>query len=84
MRNKERLVCKGYAKVEGVDFDEIFSPVARLEAIRMSLAFSCYKNFIVYQMDDKSTFFNGDLEEEVYIEKPEDFSCQKNKILCAN
>ena len=49
-RNKARLVCKGYAQVEGVDFEETFALVARLEAIRMFLAFACYKNFEVYQM----------------------------------
>jgi hypothetical protein len=70
VRNKAILVCKGYAQVEGVDFEETFSPVARIEAIRMFLAFACYKKFKVYQMDVKSTFLNGDLEEEVYVEQP--------------
>jgi hypothetical protein len=74
VRNKSRLVCKGYAQVEGQDFDETFAPVARLEAIRMFLAYSCHKNFKVYQMDVKSAFLNGDLEEEVYMEQPEGFS----------
>jgi hypothetical protein len=64
------LVCKGYAQVEGHDFDETFAPVARLEYIRMFLAYACHKNFKVYQMDVKSTFLNGDLEEDVYVEKP--------------
>ena len=58
-RNKASLVCKGYAQVEGVDFEETFAPVAILEAIRMFLAFACYKDFKVYQMDVKSTFHNG-------------------------
>ena len=70
IRNKSILVCKGYAQVEGVDFEETFAPVARLEAIRMFLAFSSYRKFKVYQMDVKSAFLNGNLEEEVYIEKP--------------
>jgi hypothetical protein len=52
--NKSRLVCKGYAQLEGVDFEETFAPVARLEAIRMFLAFSIYKKFKIYQMDVKS------------------------------
>jgi hypothetical protein len=78
VRNKERLVCKGYAQVEGRDFDETFTPVARLEAIRMFLAYSCHKNFKVYQMDVKSAFLNGDLEEEVYMEQPEVFSLTDN------
>jgi hypothetical protein len=70
VRNKTRLDCKGYAQVEGQDFDETFAPVARLEAIRMFLAYACHKNFKVYQMDVKSTFLNGYLEEDVYVEKP--------------
>ena len=56
IRNKARLVCKGYAQVEGIYFEETFAPVARLEAIRMFLAFSCYKNFKAYQMDVKYVF----------------------------
>ena len=62
-RNKARLVCKGYTQVEGVDFEETFAPVARLEAIRMFLSFSCYTNFILYQMDVKPAFLNGEIEE---------------------
>ena len=58
-RNKAKLVCKGYAQVEVVDFEETFAPVARLEIIRMFLAFACYKNFKVYQMDVKYAFLNG-------------------------
>jgi hypothetical protein len=72
------LVCKGYAQVEGQDFDETFAPMARLESIRMFFAYSCHKNFKVYQMDVKSTFLNGDLEEEVYMEQPEGFSLKDN------
>jgi hypothetical protein len=72
------LVCKGYAQVEGQDFDENFTPVARLEAIRMFLAYSFQNNFKVYQMDVKSTFLNEDLEEEVYMEQPEGFSLTNN------
>jgi hypothetical protein len=59
--------------VEGIEFEETFSPVERLEAIRMFLAFACFRNFKIYQMDVKSTFLNGTLEEEVYIEKLEGF-----------
>ena len=69
MRNKEILVCKGYAQVEGIDFQEMYAPVARLEAIRMFLALSCHKKFKVYQMDVKSAFLNGKIQEEVYIEQ---------------
>jgi hypothetical protein len=60
-------------QVEGINFEETFSPVARLEAIRMFLAFACFRNFKIYQMDVKSTFLNGTLEEEVYVEKPKGF-----------
>jgi FtsZ-interacting cell division protein YlmF len=68
VRNKDRLVCKGYAQVEGQDFDETFAPVERLEAIRIFLAYAFHKKFKVYQMDVKSSFLNGDLEEYVYVE----------------
>ena len=73
IRNKEILVCKGYAQVEGIDFEETFFPVVRLEAIKMFLEFACFKNFKIYQMDVNSTLLNGNLEEEVYIEKPKGF-----------
>jgi hypothetical protein len=53
IKNKSRLVCKGYAQVEGIDFGETYAPVARLEAIIMFLAFACFKNFKIYQMDVK-------------------------------
>eukprot|EP00253_Pinus_taeda_P033453 PITA_33453 len=71
--NKARLVCKGYAQQEGIDFEENFAPVARLEAIRMFLALSSFQKFKLFQMDVKSIFLNGDLEEEVYIEQPDGF-----------
>ena len=70
IKNKDILFCKGYSQVEGIDFEETFSPVARLEAIKMFLAFACFRNFKIYQMDVKLTFLNGKLEEEVYVEKP--------------
>ena len=73
IRNKARLVCKGYTQVEGVDFEETFAPMARLEAIRMFLVFANHKKLKVYQMDVKSTFLNGHLEEEVYIEQLDGF-----------
>ena len=57
IRNKARLVAQGYNQQEGIDYEETFALVARLEAIRMLLAFACYKNFILYQMDVKSVFF---------------------------
>jgi len=81
IRNKARLVCKGYAQQEGIDFEEPFAPVAKLEAIRMFLAFSSFQQIKVYQMDVKSSFLNGDLEEEVYIEQPEGFIFGNDKNL---
>ena len=62
-RSKARLVCKGYAQIEGADFEKTFALVARMEAIRMILAYACSKRIKVYQMDVKSTFLNGELEE---------------------
>jgi hypothetical protein len=81
VRNKARLVCKGYAQIEGLDFDETFAPVARLEAIRIFLAYACHKRFKVYQMDVKSAYLNGDLNEEVYMEQPEGFKLSDNPNL---
>ncbi|GKC45321.1 retrovirus-related pol polyprotein from transposon TNT 1-94 [Tanacetum coccineum] len=65
IKNKARLVAQGYNQQEGIDYDETFAPVARLEAIRIFLAFATYMNFIVYQIDAKSAFLNGKLKEEV-------------------
>jgi len=77
IKNKARLVCKGYAQVEGIDFGETFSPVARIEAIIMFTTFTCIKNFKIYQMYVKLAFMNGTLEDEVYIEQPEGFRLTK-------
>ncbi|XP_065631665.1 uncharacterized protein LOC136068442 [Quercus suber] len=73
IRNKSRLVAQGYTQVEGVDFDETFAPVARLESIRILLAIASHLNFKLYQMDVKSAFLNGMLQEEVYVEQPRGF-----------
>ena len=73
VRNKARLVAKGYSQEEGIDFDETYAPVARLEAIRLLLAYACYKNFKLFQMDVKSAFLNGYIKEEVYVEQPPGF-----------
>jgi hypothetical protein len=78
--NKARLVCKGYAQVEDIDFEETFSPVSKMEAIILILAYACSKNIKVYHMDVKSTFLNGYLEEEVYIEQPKGFLLSKIEI----
>jgi hypothetical protein len=73
VRNKSRLVAQGYSQKEGIDYEETFAPVARLEAIRILLAFFVAKGFKLYQMDVKSAFLNGFLEEEVYVKQPPGF-----------
>ncbi|GJR97164.1 putative ribonuclease H-like domain-containing protein [Tanacetum coccineum] len=66
IKNKARLVAQGYTQEEGIDYDEVFAPVARIEAIRLFLAYASFKDFVVYQMDVKSAFLYGKIEEEVY------------------
>ncbi|WJX38809.1 hypothetical protein P8452_26432 [Trifolium repens] len=73
-RNKARLVAQGYTQVEGLDFEETFAPVARLESIRLLLGVACILKFKLYQMDVKSAFLNGYLHEEVYVEQPKGFT----------
>ena len=73
VRNKARLVAKGYSQQEGIDFTETYAPVARLEAIRILLAFATYNNIKLFQMDVKSAFLNGFIKEEVYVEQPPGF-----------
>nr|GEU78987.1 retrovirus-related Pol polyprotein from transposon TNT 1-94 [Tanacetum cinerariifolium] len=73
IRNKSHLVAKGYAQKEGVDFEESFAPVARLEAVRLFIAFAAYKSFTVYQIDVKIAFLYGPLKEEVYVNQPDGF-----------
>nr|GEW68897.1 retrovirus-related Pol polyprotein from transposon TNT 1-94 [Tanacetum cinerariifolium] len=73
IKNKARLVAQGYSQEEGIDYDEIFALVARMEAIRIFLGFALYMNFKVYQMDVKSAFLNGKLKEEVYVKQPPGF-----------
>ncbi|GKB30871.1 putative ribonuclease H-like domain-containing protein [Tanacetum coccineum] len=70
IRNKARLVAQGYTQEEGIDYDEVFALVARIEAIRMFLAYASFKDFVVYQMDVKSAFLYGKIEEEVYVCQP--------------
>jgi hypothetical protein len=67
VRNEARLVAQGFSQVEGLDFSETFAPVARLEAIRILLDFAASKRFKLYQMDVKSDFLNGVIQEEVYV-----------------
>jgi hypothetical protein len=77
VRNKARLVAKGYSQVEGLDFGDTFAPVAHLEAIRILLAFAAFKGFKLYQMDVKSAFLNGVIQEEVYVRQPLGFESPK-------
>ncbi|GJZ36124.1 putative ribonuclease H-like domain-containing protein, partial [Tanacetum coccineum] len=70
VRNKARLVAQGYTQEEIIDYDEVFAPVARIEAIRLFLAYASFKDFVVYQMDMKSAFLYGKIEEEVYVCQP--------------
>ena len=72
-RNKARLVAQGYNQQEGIDYDETFAPVARLESIRILLAYACAHNFKLFQMDVKSAFLNGVINEEVYVAQPPGF-----------
>ncbi|KAJ9535601.1 hypothetical protein OSB04_un001260 [Centaurea solstitialis] len=73
IHNKARLVAKGYLQQEGIDYDETFAPVARIEAIRIFLAYAAHRNMKVFQMDVKCAFLNGELQEVVYVEQPEGF-----------
>jgi hypothetical protein len=73
VRNKARLVAQGYTQVEGLDLDEIFAPVARLEDIRILLTYVTSHNIKLYQMDVKSAFLNGKINELVYVEQPPSF-----------
>jgi hypothetical protein len=72
-RNKARLVAKGYAQVAGLDFEETFAPMARLESIRILLAYVAHHSFRLFQMDVKSAFLNRPIKEEVYVEQPPSF-----------
>ncbi|GJV03623.1 retrovirus-related pol polyprotein from transposon TNT 1-94 [Tanacetum coccineum] len=73
IRNKARLVAQGYTQEERIDFDEVFAPIARIESIRLFLAYASFKDFVVYQMDVKSAFLYGKIEEEVYVCQPPGF-----------
>nr|GEV12095.1 hypothetical protein [Tanacetum cinerariifolium] len=73
IRNKARLVTKGYAQEEGIDFEESFAPVAHLEAVQIFVAYAAHKSFLIYQMDVKTAYLNGPLKEEVYVAQPDGF-----------
>jgi hypothetical protein len=76
-RNKARLVAQGFTQVEGLDFEETYAPVARLEAIQMLLAYAAHHNFKLYQRDVKSAFLNGPIQKLVYVEQPPGFKDPK-------
>nr|GFC48929.1 retrovirus-related Pol polyprotein from transposon TNT 1-94 [Tanacetum cinerariifolium] len=78
LKNKARLVARDYRQEERIDFEESFALVARLEAIRIFLAYAAHKNLVVYQMDVKIAFLNGNLREEVYVSQPDRFVDQDN------
>ena len=82
VRNKARLVAQVYSQVEGVDFDESFAPVARMESIRFLLALACHLKFKLYQMDVKTTFLNGFLKEHVYVAQQKDSLTHTFQIMC--
>nr|GEX45431.1 hypothetical protein [Tanacetum cinerariifolium] len=86
VRNKARLVAQGYTQKEEIDYDEVFTPV-RIEAIRLFLAYASFKDFVVYQMDVKSAFSYGNIEEDVYVRQPPgfedpEFPNRVYKVLC--
>ncbi|GJS08910.1 retrovirus-related pol polyprotein from transposon TNT 1-94 [Tanacetum coccineum] len=79
LKIKARLVAQGFRQEEGIDFEESFAPVARIEAIRIFIANAAHKNMTIYQMDIKSAFLNGELKEKVYVSQPEGFVDQDNR-----
>nr|GEY06044.1 retrovirus-related Pol polyprotein from transposon TNT 1-94 [Tanacetum cinerariifolium] len=76
--NKARLVAQGFRKEEGIDLEESFALVARIKAIRIFVANASYKNMMIFEMDVKTAFLNGELQEEVYVSQPEGFVDQNN------
>ncbi|GKE57584.1 retrovirus-related pol polyprotein from transposon TNT 1-94 [Tanacetum coccineum] len=78
LKNKARLVAQGFRQEEGIDFEQSFAPVARIEAIRIFVANAANKNMTIFQMDVKTAFLNGELKEEVYVSQPEGFVDQDN------
>jgi hypothetical protein len=83
IKNKARLVAKGYVQQAGVDFDEVFAPVARMESVRLVLVLAADEGWEVHHMDVKTTFLNGELAKEVYVQQPEGFitAGEEHKVL---
>jgi len=77
MRSKARLVAKGYNQEEGIGYRETYAPVARLEVVRLLLAYACMNGFKLHQLDVKSAFVNGHIDEEVYVNQPPGFEDHK-------
>nr|GFC31884.1 integrase, catalytic region, zinc finger, CCHC-type, peptidase aspartic, catalytic [Tanacetum cinerariifolium] len=73
IHNKARVVAKGYAQEEGIDFKESFAPVTRLEAVQIFVTYAAHKSFPIYQMDVKTAFLNDPLKEDVYVAQPDGF-----------
>jgi len=84
VRNKARMVAKGYNQEEVIDFVETYAPIARLEAVRLLLAYACMNGFKLHQMDVKSEFLNGYINEEVYVSQPSGFEDSKHPDMCLN
>ncbi|GJS85295.1 retrovirus-related pol polyprotein from transposon TNT 1-94 [Tanacetum coccineum] len=78
LKNKARLVVQGFRQDEGINYEESFAPIARIEAIRIFVANAANKNMMIYQMDVKTAFLNGELKEKVYVSQPEGFVDQDN------
>jgi hypothetical protein len=83
-KNKARLVGKGYTQVEGLDFGETYGPVARLESIHILLAYATHHDLKLHQMDVKTAFLNGPLQEEVYVEQPPGSKIQNFQTMCTS
>ena len=81
VRNRARLVCKGHSQEKGIDYEETYEPIARMDSIRLFLSYVVSKNFKVYQMDVNSSFLNGELEEEFYIEFLDGLPLTKEKVM---
>ncbi|GJU13522.1 retrovirus-related pol polyprotein from transposon TNT 1-94 [Tanacetum coccineum] len=84
LKNKAWLVAKGYCQEEKIDFEDSFAPVARIEAIKIFIAYATYKNMPIYERDAKTAFLNGVLNEEVYASQPEGFIDQDNPTTCSD